>query len=380
MKNGFKVWDTDTHVRPSLESLEPYYDPAFRARLPELEQYKRVQTRDAEGMVIGRHSYAFPEENPFKRTLGQVEMGVERPSSHYQGRRYASHGAIDDDADARIRDQDEEGVDAQLLIGGSSSAGPSKDVEIAVGFMRAYNRYLNDYCGRYPHRLKAVLPIVPSAVEACVDEIKQWGKAPWAVGIYPNMANDTPLDHPDLEPIWAAADELGLAVIHHSHYSGPPWFPGYLDLWNSPFLGRSAAHPWGAMRAIGAFIGAGILERYKSLRFGILECGCGWIPFWTRRLDDQAEYVGGVPELEHTIGEQMTGGRFFASLEMAEGEDMIQMVNDFMGTGVLMYASDYPHMECRFPESVNYFMGWDVGNEVRRKLFWENPVRFYGEP
>ena len=51
-----------------------------------------------------------------------------------------------------VRDQDEEGVDVQVLIGGSSSAGPSKDVDIAVGFMRAYNRYLNDFCGKYPDK------------------------------------------------------------------------------------------------------------------------------------------------------------------------------------------------------------------------------------
>ena len=44
-------------------------------------------------------------------------------------------------------------------------------------------------------------------------------------------------------------------------------------IWANAFLGRSAAHPWGAMRAIGSFIGAGIMERYKSLRFGILESG-----------------------------------------------------------------------------------------------------------
>jgi predicted TIM-barrel fold metal-dependent hydrolase len=45
-----------------------------------------------------------------------------------------------------------------------------------------------------------------------------------------------------------------------------------------------------------------------------------------------------------------------------------------------MYASDYPHMECRFPDSVNYFLGWDLSDELRRKLFWENPVRLLGEP
>src|SRR5581483_354708 len=376
MKDGYRVWDTDTHVRPSLETLEPYYDPAFRERLPELEPYKRVNTRDAEGMIVGRHSYAFPEENPFRRTLGRSEHGVERPDAHYRGKRYASLGAIDDDADARVRDQDEEGVDVQLLIGGSSSAGPSKDVAIAVGFMRAYNRYLNDFCGRHPHRLKALLPIVPNAIEASVEEIKRWRKTSWAVGVYPNMANDTPLDHPDMEPIWQVADELGLAIIHHSHYSGPPWFPGYLDLWNSPFLGRSAAHPWGAMRAIGAFFGSGIMDRYRSLRFAILECGCGWLPFWMRRLGDQSTYVGGVASLQHNVEDYFTGGRFFSAIEMAEGEDMIQMVNQFMGTGVLMYASDYPHMECRFPESVSHFLGFEtLTDETRRRLFWENPVR-----
>jgi predicted TIM-barrel fold metal-dependent hydrolase len=134
------------------------------------------------------------------------------------------------------------------------------------------------------------------------------------------------------------------------------------------------------MRAIGAFIGSGAMERYHNLRFGILECCVGWLPFWMRRMDDQAEYVGGVPHLEHKISEQMTDGRFFAAIEMAEGEDMIQMVMDFMGPDVLMYGSDYPHQECRFPESVDYFLGWDFSDEIRRKMFWENPVRFYGEP
>jgi hypothetical protein len=45
-----------------------------------------------------------------------------------------------------------------------------------------------------------------------------------------------------------------------------------------------------------------------------------------------------------------------------------------------MCASDYPHMECRFPDSVDHFLGWDLTDEMRRKLFWENPVRLLGEP
>jgi len=122
------------------------------------------------------------------------------------------------------------------------------------------------------------------------------------------------------------------------------------------------------------------MDRYQSLRFGILESGFGWLPFWSRRLDDQVEYVGGVPDLKKKISEHMMGGRFFSSIEMSEGQDMVEMVAKFLGSDVLMYASDYPHMECRFPNSTDYFMNWSLDKELRRKMFWDNPVSFYGEP
>ena len=34
-----------------------------------------------------------------------------------------------------------------------------------------------------------------------------------------------------------------------------------------------------AMRAMGAFFGAGLFDRYPNLRFAVLESGFGWIPF-----------------------------------------------------------------------------------------------------
>ena len=40
MKDGFKIWDTDPHIHPAIEVVEPYYDPDFRARIAELARYK----------------------------------------------------------------------------------------------------------------------------------------------------------------------------------------------------------------------------------------------------------------------------------------------------------------------------------------------------
>jgi len=253
------------------------------------------------------------------------------------------------------------------------------DPILGMEFIRAGHRYVNDFCGTDPHRLKAGLTVTPLAIDASIEEIQRWGPSPWAVAIHPHLPLDYPLDHPDLNPIWAAAQEANLAVIHHSVSVG---YPGYRDLWSNPFLGRLASHPWGAMRAVAAFFGAGIMDRFPDLRYGILESGIGWLPFWAKRMDDQVAYMGHVAEdLEHTMSEYMTGGRFFAATVLHEGEDMVKMVTDMLGDHVLTFGSDYSHPESRFPTSADIPLEWEsLSKDQLQKLYWDNPVRFFGEP
>jgi predicted TIM-barrel fold metal-dependent hydrolase len=137
------------------------------------------------------------------------------------------------------------------------------------------------------------------------------------------------------------------------------------------------------MRAVSAFFGAGIMDRYPDIRYCILESGFGWLPFWGARMDDQSIYMSyALPEnLARKPSEYMTSGRFFASLVIHEGEKMAKMVTDFLGDGVLMYSSDYPHAESRFPESTNKVLAWkSLGTEVMRKMLWDNAAKCFGEP
>jgi hypothetical protein len=229
MKNGFKIFDTDTHVRPSLETLEPYYDANVRASLPELEPHKRENRRDVEGMVVGRHSYSLGERVAYSRLLGKAEPepGHFAPRSKYMGTRHATKGAIDDDAGARLLDMDEEGVDVQFLIGGAANTHSLNNHELNVGFMRAYNRYLHDFCGKAPHRLKAAPPVALDAVDECVKEIRRWGKEPWMVGILPQSRNDIPLDHPVMGERFSRAlgcsslgRDAGDRIVHRLRHHG----------------------------------------------------------------------------------------------------------------------------------------------------------------
>jgi predicted TIM-barrel fold metal-dependent hydrolase len=99
-------------------------------------------------------------------------------------------------------------------------------------------------------------------------------------------------------------------------------------------------------------------------------------------MEDQARYMGYVAEgLQHTMMEYTTGGRFFASIVLHEGGKMVRMVSDFLGDHLLMFSTDYPHPETRFPGSVDLALGWqDVNPDLMRKILWDNAVKAFGEP
>ena len=76
-------------------------------------------------------------------------------------------------------------------------------------------------------------------------------------------------------------------------------------------------------------------------------------------------------------GEYILGGRYFQSIEIPEGALLTNAVIDLCGEDLLMYASDYPHGESWFPNSVKTVLGWEMSETRKRKLFWDNAVRFY---
>ena len=128
-------------------------------------------------------------------------------------------------------------------------------------------------------------------------------------------------------------------------------------------------------------MGAGIFDRFPNIRLSVLESGFGWIPFWAKRMEDQVTYMGYVKEggLQQSMWEYMTGGRFFASIVLHEGEDMVRMVNELMGDHVLMFGSDYPHAESRFPKSVDIVADWkSLGDASMKKLMWDNAAKCFG--
>jgi len=382
MADRQKVFDADTHFQPAAESIVQFLDKAMVARLPDLEEFKTPVTTGRAGQAIEppyRHWYRFARGGGWgagkPRHLGEAgpRESEERHFQTFMGERYPTLGVEDHLIDTRVAEMDEEGVDAQILV--PSAFTGHTDPTVDVAFIQALNRFLDHSCGQHPDRLYSMIFTTARDIPASVAEVKAWGNKKWAKGIYLDLPLDYPIDHPDLHPLWAAVDDAGLTMCHHSFATG---YPGYRDLWENPFIGRTAGHPWGAMRSVAAFFGSGLFDKYPNMKYAVMESGFGWLPFWAKRMEDQVVYMGYVAEnLQRSMTEYMTDGRFFCSIVLHEGPEMVRMVSEILGDHILMFGSDYPHAESRFPISVKTIDDWPLTDEVRRKIMWDNAARCF---
>jgi predicted TIM-barrel fold metal-dependent hydrolase len=374
--NGMKIFDSDTHVGPYMEVLDKYMDAADRTRLSAWEPYRSVSAKGNVTYNRGQRLY--------RRRLGDAKAD-QTPAGYMAGftgvkRERDPSPRVDHDAAERIKDMDYEGVDVNLTLPsgwfGTWTAGD--DVALELAMYRAYHRWMEDYCSAYPERLGGVILACGRDVPAAVAEIRRWGKSRWAWGVMLYAPYGVPIDHPDFEPIWAQAAEHDLAGVLHTVTVMPPNAPGGLDTWENLFVQRSAAHPWCGMRNMAALIGSGVMDRYPRLRIATLEAGHGWLPFWMKRLDEHAETIrAALQPLKMKPSEYVTCGRYFQSIEVPEGAGMTNAVADLIGEDVLMYASDYPHGESHFPQTVKLASAWEMSPVRRRKLMWDNAVRLY---
>jgi predicted TIM-barrel fold metal-dependent hydrolase len=291
-------------------------------------------------------------------------------------------GAAEDNAKGRLQDMDTEGRDIDFIIPGTWAYGaPALAPHLVRGLYSAYYRYMGDYCAADPRRLKSMVLAPANDPQWAAQAIMEHAHEAWVAAVWPLLPEGMPIDDPDLDPIWSAANEASLPIMYHGFTIETPYFPGYRDVWDNPAMGRCAGQTWGGQRFLSFMLMGGMLDRYPNLRVGTLECGHGWLPHWLLRLTRQIDYVRGSvsPALKYTPIEYTQMGRVFCGIDFSEGVEMTKAVIDLLGDHVLMYQSDYPHPETVFPEHTATVIAWgqQLGESVMNKLMWENAARFF---
>ena len=391
MRDGIKIIDMDTHVRPYLEILSKYIEPSFRPRMDEFKPYHKVRKlkdgSTATDVSMGAIPYdrfpgTAPQTGDDVATLGgRGALDGRTVNMH----RAPAHPLVElEDVEGRLIDMDLEGRDIDFIYPGGGQASTVTgldDVTLAEGLWRGFHHYMQAYTSGNTDRLKGCLQVRGSDPQWAAEEIKKRGNEKWVAAVWVHLKVGLPVDHPDLDPIWETMNDLDLPLVHHSFFMEPPYIPGYQDIWGNTVVARTAAHPWGAARLCAYLILSGLFDRFPNLRAGVSEVGHGWLPNWVIRLGFNKSYVQGVtPDLKYTPLEYVQMGRFCCAAEPFEGPAMTKACVEILGEDCLMHQSDYPHGQSWFPETSKEVIDWDIwsnfSKDALQKHMYKNAANF----
>jgi predicted TIM-barrel fold metal-dependent hydrolase len=130
------------------------------------------------------------------------------------------------------------------------------------------------------------------------------------------------------------------------------------------------------MLALGCFCGGGVLARHPKLRVAFLEANCSWLPWLLWRLDEAYELDGDVfaPDLKEKPSDYFKK-QCVVSIEPEEvvATDVVKQ----LGGHNLVFSTDYPHVDSRYPEAVNHFLTLPLTENEKRKILWDNCMSYY---
>jgi predicted TIM-barrel fold metal-dependent hydrolase len=322
---------------------------------------------------------------------GTMSSGGRRyvPGIEARGDRFAETGLFDDGSkgvfrpttpELRLKDQDLDNTQAEVLYGLLGSGMKFTDQEAAIEFYRIYNVWLSDFCSYNLKRLVGVACIPSHTVEAAVAEIDRVKGKPGIGGVElaPSWKTE-PLWHPQWDPVWKASADANLPVHFHTH--GIPQPPVASDLPEYAKVAASAVNLVSFQMHTGstlaAFIYSGALERHPTLRMVLGESGIGWIPYVLERLDWEYEerYKG------RSALKMKPSDYWRRQCRATFQDDRLGIKNlDDLGEENVMWASDYPHRDGVWPDSDSYIEKQfrHLPDETRSKITCENAGRFYG--
>jgi uncharacterized protein len=298
------------------------------------------------------------------------------PSDGFDRNKGGKLGKRDVDAPTQLKDMDVDGIDIAVLYPTSGLAvGKIYEPEYAVALCKAYNNWLHDYCQTDPNRLKGVALLPLQDIDAAVRELHRAVTELGMVGgMIPTYCRGVNLGDKALFPLYAECEQLDVPI--GAHATGGE--TGDLGR-HSSFLGiHICSHVPEQMVSLTTVVLGGVFEQFKKLRYGFLEAGCGWVPFWMEHMDEEWEKRRDeAPLCKEEPSTYIKSGRCYFGAEPEE--KTLPFAAEMVSPDVLLYASDYPHWDSDWPHTVKTVRErTDMTDELKRKVLAENALRFYG--
>lgn len=251
---------------------------------------------------------------------------------HPEGFRYpASEEFLS--VDAKLRQMDELEIDISVLSGAPTLFFYDQPADEATAFTRRCNDALAEHVAGQD-RLLAVAGLALQDPEAAAAELDRAVGQLGMIGAHIGTnCGPTPLDAPELDPVLATAERLGVPLILHPYYVGPK--PGLADF----YLVNTMGNPLDTSIAAVRMIHSGALDRHPDLRICLVHGG-GFVPFQLGRFDHAFD-VRREPREHIVLRPSSYLSRFWID-SITHADAALEFLSDLIGDDRLVLGTDLP--------------------------------------
>ena len=288
-------------------------------------------------------------------------------------------------ADQRLREQDQDGIDCEVLfppVFSTRFLEGITDQAVYLSMIQAYNTFLGqDYCSVAPDRLigNGVIPI--TGIDDAVAELKrchELGLRSVSFYQFPN-GGGSPAEEDDL--FWETALDLGMALSPHASFGDrvPPFVQGRQGTAGQAFAGaltqRMSMAP---IYSLTQTIASGVLDRFPDLRVYLAETNASWMPAALYFMDDSYQLFKDwfKADLRMMPSEYVRKHFLFSFIR----DPMAMKLRDHLPVDTLMWGTDFPHSVGSYPKTREWLdiIFEDVPAPTKRQVLLETPADFFG--
>jgi uncharacterized protein len=324
--------------------------------------------------------------------LGRDNLRADQAVRSVRMRRKARTGIYDDamhgefrpaKAELRIKDQELDGVDGEVIYGILGLSRRVQDGEVMATVFRIYNDYVyNELRKRAPDRLAPLACLPNNDPCEAAEELRRVAKLGFTGAELIASDSVKPVWDRDWDPVWEAAEETGIPISFHNQGMDavrevPKDDARYEENSRARNAVRQAMSRFGSAQFLASIIYSGAFDRYPGFRFVLGESSIGWIPYFLQRMDYEYE----EEESFHMRMRLKPSDYFHVNGFVTYERDAVGVrLLDLIGEDNVMWGSDYPHPDGTWPDSRTILEREfrDVSERVKRKVLHDNAAKLYG--
>jgi aminocarboxymuconate-semialdehyde decarboxylase len=239
------------------------------------------------------------------------------------------------DIEHRFADMDAAEVDMQVLSATPQSYLYDHEAALALACATIQNNQIAKLVAAHPDRFLGIATLPMQAPELAAAELRRAVRTLKLRGamIGSNVMGRN-LDHPDLEPLWAAASELDTMLLIH------PVNVGAAERLRSYYLNNLIGNPLDTTIAAACLVFGGVMERHPGLKVCLVHGG-GFVPYQAGRWA-HGWHVRPEPKVNIKQSPEPWIDRFYYDTILHSTKNLEFLIGS-AGPRRVLLGSDYPY-------------------------------------